>query len=177
MTTVSNRLRTTTDTTTSHELTFDTQTGEVLASQKVTIKKHTITTDVGTQCRFPIAARTPEGLLEILSVHDQWVNNLTVEADKLLDLLEIGEITAGAVKVFRQILLGLAGRNIWFGKLADIGTKREIGDLSRAGLIRVTRQGKTLPTKVTVHPWYGWRGDLSSRQSYIGDWIDIGIED
>ncbi|MBD1602314.1 hypothetical protein [Pseudomonas typographi] len=82
MTTVSNRLRTTIDTTTSHELTFDTQTGEVLASQKVTIKKHTITTDVGTQCRFPIAARTSEELLEILSVHDQWVNNLTVEADK-----------------------------------------------------------------------------------------------
>lgn len=176
MTTVSNRLRTTIDTTTSHELTFDTQTGEVLASQKVTIKKHTITTDVGTQCRFPIAARTSEELLEILSVHDQWVNNLTVEADKLLDLLETGEITAGAVKVFRQILLGLAGRNIWFGKLADIGTKREIGDLTRADLIRVTRQGKTLPTKVTVHPWYGWRGDLMSRQSYIGAWIGIASD-
>ena len=84
--------------------------------------------------------------LEILSVHDQWINNLTAEADKLLDLLGTEEITAGVVKVFRQILLGLAGRNIWFGKLADIGTKREIGDLTRAGLIDVTRQGKTLPT-------------------------------
>ena len=176
MTIVSNRLRTTKDTTTGHELIFDTQTGEVLESQKVTIKKHNITTDVGTQCRFPIAARTSEELLEILSVHDQWINNLTAEADKLLDLLGTGEITAGAVKVFRQILLGLAGRNIWFGKLADIGTKREIGDLTRADLIRVTRQGKTLPTKVTVHPWYGWRGDLMSRQSYIGAWIGIASD-
>lgn len=177
MATVSNRLRTTTDTTTSHELTFDTQTGEVLASRKVIINKHSITIDVGKQCRHPVDARNSEELAEILSVHDHWADNLTVEADKLLDLLETGEITAGAIKLFRQILLGLAGRNIWFGKLADIGTKREIGDLSRAGLIRVTRQGKTLPTKVTVHPWYGWRGDLTSRQSYIGDWIDIGIED
>ena len=177
MTTVSNRLRTITDTTTSHELTFDTQTGEVLASRKVIINKHSITTDVGKQCRYPVDARNSEELAEILSVHDHWADNLTVEADKLLDLLETGEITAGAVRLFRQILLGLAGRNIWFGKLADIGTKREIGDLSRAGLIHVTRQGKTLPTKVTVHPWYGWRGDLTSRQSYIGDWIDIGIED
>lgn len=177
MATVSNRLRTTTDTTTSHELTFDTQTGEVLASRKVIINKHSITIDVGKQCRHPVDGRNSEELAEILSVHDHWADNLTVEADKLLDLLETGEITAGAIKLFRQILLGLAGRNIWFGKLADIGTKREIGDLSRAGLIRVTRQGKTLPTKVTVHPWYGWRGDLTSRQSYIGDWIDIGIED
>ncbi|MEO8645168.1 hypothetical protein [Pseudomonas sp.] len=176
MTIVSNRLRTITDTTTSHELTFDTQTGEVLASQKVSVKKHTITTDVGAQCRFPIAARTSEELLEIISVHDQWINNLTVEADKLLDLLESAEITAGAVKLFRQILLGLAGRNIWFGKLADIGTKREVGDLARAGLIHVTRQGKTLPTKVVVHPWYGWRGDLTSRQSYIGAWIRVASE-
>ena len=82
----------------------------------------------------------------------------------------------GAVKVFRQILLGLAGRNIWFGKLADIGTKREIGDLTRADLIRVIRQGKTMPTKVTVHPWYGWRGDRMSRQSYIGAWIGIASD-
>lgn len=177
MTTVQNIIKTTLDTRTGHGLTFDIRTGEILESQKVTIKKHAITTDVGTQCRFPIAARTSEELLEILSVHDQWINNLIVESDKLLDLLETGEITAGAVKVFRQILLGLAGRNVWFGKLADIGTKREIGDLTRAGLIRVTRQGKTLPTKVAVHPWYGWRGDLMSRQSYIGDWIGIGSGD
>ncbi|MBU0807798.1 MAG: hypothetical protein KKB36_08145 [Gammaproteobacteria bacterium] len=176
MTIVSNRLRIITDTTSSHELAFDTQTGEVLASQKVTVKKHTITTDVGTQCRYPVDARTFEELLEILSVHDRWTDNLNVEADKLLDLLEKGTITAGAVKVFRLILHGLAGRNIWFGKLADMGTKREIGDLSRADLIRVTRQGKTLPTKVTVHPWYGWRGDLMSRQSYIGSWIGIADE-
>lgn len=176
MTAVLDRLRTIIDTTTSHELTFDTHTGEVLASRKVTIKKHTITTDVGKQCRHPVDARTFEELAEILSVHDHWAENLIVEADKLLDLLETGEITAGAVKVFRQILLGLAGRNIWFGKLADIGTKREIGDLARAGLILVTRQGKTLPTKVVVHPWYGWRGDLMSRQSYIGAWIRVASE-
>ena len=177
MTNVQNNIKTTLDAQTGHELTFYIRSGEILASRKVIVKKHTITTDVGKQCRHPVNARTSEELLEILSVHDHWADNLTIEADKLLDLLETGVITAGAVKLFRQILLGLAGRNIWFGKLADIGTKREIGDLSRAGLIRVTRQGKTLPTKVTVHPWYGWRGDLTSRQSYIGDWIDIGIED
>ena len=121
-----------------------------------------------------ITGQIEQGLLALVCADR---GDSEVEADKLLDLLETGVITAGAVKLFRQILLGLAGRNIWFGKLADIGTKREIGDLSRAGLIRVTRQGKTLPTKVTVHPWYGWRGDLTSRQSYIGDWTDIGIED
>ncbi|WP_095055538.1 hypothetical protein [Pseudomonas sp. Irchel s3b2] len=176
MTIISNRLKTTIDITTEQELTFDTHTGEVLVSRKEIIKRHRVTTDVGKQCRHPVDARNFEELAEILSVHDHWADNLTVEADKLLDLLETGKITAGAVRLFRQILLGLAGRNIWFGKLADIGTKREIGDLSQAGLIRVIRQGKTLPTKVTVHPWYGWRGDLASRQSYIGDWIG-GIED
>lgn len=176
MTTVQNLIKTTLDTQSGHELTFDIRSGEILASQKVTVNKHTITTDVGTQCRYPVAARTSEELLEILSVHDHWIDNLSFEADKLLDLLETGEITAGAVKVFRQILLGLAGRNIWFGKLADIGTKREIGDLTRADLIRVTRQGKTMPTKVTVHPWYGWRGDRMSWQSYIGAWICIASD-
>lgn len=176
MTTVSNRLRSTIDTITGHELTFDSQTGEVLASRKVIIKKHSISTDVGKQCRYPVDARNLEELVEILSVHDQWSDNLTVEAEKLLDLLESELITTGALKLFRQILCGLAGRNIWFGKLTDIGSKREIGDLSRAGLIRVTRQGRSLPTKVAVHPWYGWRGDLTSRQSYIGSWIKIAAE-
>lgn len=175
MTTVSNRLRTITDTITGHELTFDIQTGEVLLCRKAILKKHSITTDVGQQCRYPVDARNSEELAEVLSVHDQWTDSLIAEADKLLDLLETGVITAGAVKVFRQILLGLAGRNIWFGKLAEIGTKREVGDLSRAGLIRVIRQGKSFPTKVTVHPWYGWRGDLTSRQSYIDGWIDISV--
>lgn len=41
--TISNRLRTT-----SHELTFDTQAGEALASRKAAIKKHSIITDGGT---------------------------------------------------------------------------------------------------------------------------------
>lgn len=177
MTIVSDRLKTIIDTCTGHELTFDSQTGEVLASRKVIIKRSTVTTDVGKQCRHPVNARTTEELAEILSVFDHWADNLIVESDKLLDLLETGETTIGALRLFRRILLGLAGRNIWFGKLADFGTKREIGDLSRAGLIQVVRQGKTLPTKVTVHPWYGWRGDLIARQAYIGDWIGIGSED
>lgn len=177
MTTVSNRLKTTIDTTAERELTFDTHTGEVLVSRKEIIKKHSITTDVGKQCRYPVDARTFEELAEILSVHDRWADNLTIEPDKLLDLLETGTVTAGAIKLLRHLINGLAGRNIWFGKLADIGSKREIGDLSRAGLIRVIRQGKTLPTKVIVHPWYGWRGDLAGRQAYIGNWIGIGIED
>jgi hypothetical protein len=176
MTTFSNRLKTITDFTAEQELTFDTHTGEVLASRKEIIKRHRVTIDVGRQCRYPADARTSEELAEILSVHDHWADNLIVEADKLLDLLEAGAISAGAIKLFRQILLGLAGRNIWFGKLADIGTKREIGDLTRADLIRVIRQGKTMPTKVIVHPWYGWRGDLMSRQSYIGAWICIASD-
>ncbi|MGI4836487.1 MAG: hypothetical protein ACRYF9_02595 [Janthinobacterium lividum] len=176
MTTVSNRLRSTTDTFTGHELTFDIRTGEVLASRTVIINKHSISTDVGKQCRYPVDARNSEELVEILSVHDRWSDSLTVEAEKLLDLLESGHISVGALKLFRKILCRLAGRNIWFGKLTEIGSKREIGDLSRAGLIRVTRQGKTLPTKVAVHPWYGWRGDLSSRQSYIGGWIKTTSE-
>lgn len=176
MTTVSNRLKTTIDITAEQELTFDTHTGEVLVSRKEFIKRHRVATDVGKQCRHPVDARTSEELAEILSVHDHWSDNLTVEPDKLLDLLEAGVISAGAIKLFRQILLGLAGRNIWFGKLADMGTKREIGDLTRADLIRVIRQGKTMPTKVTVHPWYGWRGDRMSRQSYIGAWICIASD-
>lgn len=176
MTTVSNRLKTTTDSAAKQELTFDTHTGEVLLSRKEIIKRYEVTTDVGKQCRCPVDARTSEELAEILSVHDHWADNLTIEPDKLLDLLEAGAVSAGAIKLFRQILLGLAGRNIWFGKLADMGTKREIGDLTRADLIRVIRQGKTMPTKVTVHPWYGWRGDRMSRQSYIGSWICIASD-
>ena len=176
MTTVSNRLKTTADSAAKQELTFDTHTGEVLLSRKEIIKRYRVTTDVGKQCRYPVDARTSEELAEILSVHDHWADNLTIEPDKLLDLLEAGAVSAGAIKLFRQILLGLAGRNIWFGKLADMGTKREIGDLTRADLIRVIRQGKTMPTKVTVHPWYGWRGDRMSRQSYIGSWICIASD-
>lgn len=80
---------------------------------------------------MPIAARTSKELIEFFSVYDSGSTILTVEADKLLDLLETGEITAGAVKAFRQILLRLAGRNIWFCKLANIGTKREVGVDSR----------------------------------------------
>jgi hypothetical protein len=177
MTAVSDRLRTTTDTTTGHELTFDTQTGEVLASRKVNIKKHTITTDVGKHCRHPVDARTFEELSEILSVHDHWADNLTVEADKLLDLLETGQVSSGAIKVFRKILAGLSGRNLWFGRLADLGTKREVADLNRIGLIRVVKQGPTMPTKVLVHPWYGWRGDFSVREMYLGKWLSTGSGD
>ncbi|WGK91260.1 hypothetical protein [Pseudomonas migulae] len=177
MTVVSDRLRTTIDSTTGLELTSDTQTGEVLASRKITIKKHTITADVGKQCRHPVDARTSEELAEILSVHDHWADNLLVESDKLLDLLDAGEISPGAIKVFRNILVELAGRNLWFGRLADLGTKREVADLNKIGLIRVVKQGPTLPTKVLVHPWYGWRGDLSARQIYLGQWLRIGAGD
>lgn len=176
MTAISNRLKTTNDVATGHQITFDTYTGEILVSQKEVIKRYKVTSDVGSQCRYPVDARTSEELTGILSVHDHWADNLTVEPEKLLDLLETGAISVGAIKLFRQILLGLAGRNIWFGKLGDVGTKREIGDLTGAGLIRVIRQGKTMPTKVTVHPWYGWRGDRMSRQAYIGDWICIASD-
>ena len=87
MTTVQNNIKTTLDAQTGHELTFDIRSGEILASRKVTVKKHSITTDVGKQCRYPVDARNSEELAEILSVHDHWADNLIVEADKLLDLL------------------------------------------------------------------------------------------
>lgn len=103
MTTVSNLLKTTIDTTTGHELTFDTYTGEILVSQKKIIKRYSVTTDVGEQCRYPVHARTSEELAEILSVHDLWADSLTIEPDKLLDLLEAGAVSAGAIKLFRQM--------------------------------------------------------------------------
>ncbi|MCY1280793.1 hypothetical protein D9M68_343550 [compost metagenome] len=173
------RIKTVIDHDANKELTFDTATGELLAVRKAPqLRTHKITVDVGTQCRHPIAARTAEELFEILSVHDQWLGQLIVESDRLLDLMESGVASAGAVSAFRQILKGLAGRNFWFGRLADVGTRREVAELAEAGLIRITQQGgKTLPTKIAVHPWYGWRGDRSVRQAHLNGWLGLACGD
>ncbi|GGJ88437.1 hypothetical protein [Pseudomonas matsuisoli] len=177
MTSASHRIKTSTDQLASlpQELTFDTLTGELLAQRTIPFRTHRVLHYVGTACRFPCDARTREELTETLSVHDQWRDNLIVESDRLLDLLDSGRVSGGAVAMFRRILLGLAGRNLWFGSISDVGTKREAYELVNADLITVTKQGRTLPTKVRIHPWYGWRGDLMAREPLLRQWVGVAL--
>lgn len=157
-------------------LRVDSSTGEVLGDL---VPKHIVELKQGSDTVFPAQAKSVTQLARAVSVHDQWSTNLVYYADRVLDLLDQG-VSSEAVRIFKHICPKLEGRNIWFGQLKELGDelgqanitqRRAVAELKAANLMRVEKQGRGQPSRVLVHPWYGFRGDRSLQDQYIKDWI------
>ncbi len=160
------------------------ETGEIVISlkrqsEKASVVKHWVRSDVGVDTRFPCDAREPEELKEAVAVHDRWGNLPNVNHYGILNLLDMG-ISKDAVRVFTHFAENLVSRNYWFGRLDDLDgslglatrtRKRAVADLVEAGLLLVETQGKALPTRVTVHPWYSCRGDCMGMEPALAAWL------
>ncbi|MGP0148142.1 hypothetical protein [Pseudomonas oryzihabitans] len=153
----------------------DNKTGEQLGDP---VHKHTIKLDQGGDTVFPAQAKSATQLARAVSVHDQWSTQLMYYSDRVLDLLDQG-VSSEAVRIFKRLCGSLEGRNIWFGQLKELGdelglagrtAERAVAELKAANLIRVEKQGRGQPSRVLVHPWYGFRGDRSLQDQYIKDW-------
>ncbi|WP_313337995.1 hypothetical protein [Stutzerimonas nitrititolerans] len=160
-------------------------TGEITLSIKTASKETLVRRDVkcyvGIDTRFPGEARDAEELMEALSVHDHWGNQLHFEAYNVLQLLDVG-ISGDAVRIFTFIAERLAGRNYWYGRLEDLDDqlglsertrKRAVKELVDANLMQVDPQGRGRPTKVSVHPWYAYRGDIAGIEPALKDWVAL----
>ncbi|KTT37012.1 hypothetical protein SB18R_13270 [Pseudomonas oryzihabitans] len=156
----------------------DTETGELRNYAPAVIRTHTVELDQGSDTVFPAQAKSATQLARAVSVHDQWSTNLVYYADRVIDLLDQG-VSGEAVRILKHICPKLEGRNIWFGQLKELGeelglagrtTERAVAELKAANLIRVEKQGRGQPSRVLVHPWYGFRGDRSLQDQYIKDW-------
>lgn len=154
------------------------ETGEVLSKPSLPVPVDD--RYVGVDTVTPWEARTAKELQEALSVHDRWLDKCTVEHERLVELLSNGA-SGDAVCILSRLASGLAGRNVWFGKLADVyaaagipqrNGKRALQELDAAGLIEMQQQGtRHRLSKIAIHPWYGWCGSFGWREEYCKDWV------
>jgi DNA-binding transcriptional ArsR family regulator len=124
-------------------------------------------------------ARDDEELWRAVQTFDWWIDRLVYDADKILSLLDTG-LSDKAVRVFKHLACGLSARNIWFGSIAELsealGTpqrnvERALADLERHRLIERKHQGRYWPMKISLHPWYAWKGDLQARDQALQQWV------
>lgn len=167
-----------------HHYVVDPKTGEVISSSKPLPKKppkpHVIVY-VGTDTRWPSMARDADELLDAVRSFDRWLDHHYVSGLKLLDLLDTA-VTASAVRVMRYLAENITARNHWFGRIADLAAKldtpprtieRCLTELVSKNLLRRQLHGKSWPVRISVHPWYAWRGDLLSRDAAIASWVGL----
>ncbi len=156
-------------------------TGEIIHSSR-RLPRHRAQPDVkayvGEETKWPVEARDADELRESIRHFDYWIDALYLDERKLLDLLE-GTTTAGAVRLLRHFAENLAGRNYWFGHIGELSAvlampdrsvQRGLKELVDNNLIKRTAQGKNWPTKVCIHPWIAWRGDLQARNDALARW-------
>lgn len=156
----------------------DPDTGELLNADIKQPRRREVSQDVGTDTAFPIDCTHSESLQNAASVHDAYADSPVFYADRVLDLLEFN-ISNNAVRLLKSLCQNVAGRNVWFGSICDLGKslglsqraiERASAELAAHSLIRVEKLGRDRETKVRVHPWYGFRGDRSVQDQYIKDW-------
>ncbi|MBK3874001.1 hypothetical protein [Stutzerimonas frequens] len=160
------------------------ETGEIVISikrrsAKASVVPHWVKLDVGVDTCFPCDAREPQELKEAAAVHDRWGNLPNVNHYGITHLLDMG-VSRDAVRAFTHFAECLVSRNYWFGKLDDLDDsldlatrtrKRAVAELVEAGLLLVETQGKALPTRVAVHPWYSYRGDCKGLEPALAAWL------
>lgn len=163
--------------------TVDFRTGEILASSDPLPRTpprpvHTSKT-VGIDTPWPCMARDEDELREAIQPFDHWLDRHYLEEANLLGLLRTG-ITGSAIRLLQHLAEQLSGHNYWFGKLKNLSVqlglsertvRAALAELERAGLIERTTQGKSWPTRIRIHPWYAWRGDLFDRKRALGEWV------
>jgi len=136
---------------------------------------------VGVDTRWPSEARNAEELQAATAPYDWWSDKQYVSGAKFLDLLD-NQVSPNAVRLLRHLAMNLAGRNHWFGKMADLERaiglptrtlERALQELSSINVVRRRNNGRAWPTRLSVHPWYAWKGDLLGRDDAYAEWLDI----
>ncbi|WP_431700580.1 hypothetical protein [Pseudomonas sp. BR20] len=136
---------------------------------------------VGLDTKFPTQARDNEELSEALATFDTWLDNKYFSATKAIELLASGA-SGTAVCTLSHLAQNLSGRNYWFGRIEDLAqaldtpqrsVERALKDLENMNVVKRKTQGRQWPTRITVHPWYAWRGDLQGRDAAYSDWLGI----
>jgi DNA-binding transcriptional ArsR family regulator len=134
---------------------------------------------VGKDTTWPSEARDADELVEATKAYDWWPDSLSIRYDSILDLLDSG-IGSKAVQTFRFLAQHLTGRNHWFGTLAELAEglnmqrrtlERALEELELQRLISRKAQGKHWPLRISLHPWYAWKGDFSGRDHALQQWV------
>lgn len=140
---------------------------------------------VGLDTKFPAQARDNEELGEALAPFDTWLDNKYFSATKAIELLAAGA-SGTAVCTLSHLAQNLSGRNYWFGRIEDLAkaldtpqrsVERALKDLESMNIVKRKTQGRQWPTRIAVHPWYAWRGDLQGRDIAYSDWLGISPAD
>ncbi|MGB4072785.1 hypothetical protein [Pseudomonas sp.] len=163
-------------------------TGEVIHSTKKLPRRRvvrTVSVAVGIDTKWPSDARDADELRAATMPFDLWPDEQYLSVNKLLDLLD-AQVSANAVRVLRYVAQNLTARNHWFGTLDDLAAaiqlpkrtlERSLNELTTINALRLRRQGKTWPTRICVHPWLAWRGDLQFRDDAWLSWVGIRAAD
>lgn len=156
-------------------------TGEIIHSTRKLPRyraQANVTAYVGKDTKWPAEARDAEELRKSVLPFDHWLDAHYLDERKLLDLLGT-TVSVGAIRLLRHFAEHLAGRNYWFGHIGELSAvlampdrsiQRSLKELVDNKLITRTAQGKNWPTKVSVHPWIAWRGDLQARNDALARW-------
>lgn len=133
---------------------------------------------VGITTPWPASARDEDELCRAVESFDWWKDQLMVNANNILQLLNVG-LSDKAVRVFHHLALAISGRNVWFGSVAGLTeslgipqrtVERALTELEQWQLIERKHQGRHWPLKIRLHPWYAWRGDRLIRGQALKEW-------
>lgn len=133
---------------------------------------------VGIDTRFPSEAREAAELIEATEVHDPFLKNLTVDYQKLFELMDHGKPVTETM-VFRYLCEHLTAWNCWIGSMDQLAkafpqlSQRSLFCILKNledGLIRRTSKGSRGPSIIRVHPWYAFRGATYIRDELLARW-------
>ncbi|WP_285960560.1 hypothetical protein [Pseudomonas tohonis] len=167
-----------------HSYFVDAATGEVIYASR-TLPKHRkvrrVDVEVGVGTRWPSEARDATELYEATSLFDLWQSEHYVNGGKLLDLLGHG-VSSNAIRLLRHLADNITARNYWFGRISDLAQtlqmptrslERAMQELTSINAVKRKTQGRNWPTRISVHPWYAWRGDLMPRDPAYAEWVGL----
>lgn len=165
-----------------HSYFVDAITGEIIHSTRK-LPRHRVVRSVdvyvGTDTRWPSEARDADELHKATEPFDWWPDQHYVNRDKFLDLLD-RHVSSNAVRLLRHIAENLSGWNHWFGRMEEIAEalqmptrtlERAMQELSTINAIQRKPQGRTWPVRISIHPWFAWKGDLLGRDNAYAKWI------
>lgn len=167
-----------------HSYFVDTATGEIFHATRKLPRHRTVRSIevyVGVDTRWPSEARDAEELHQATAPYDWWSDKHYACRDKILDLLD-KQTSSNAVRLLRHLTVNLAGRNYWFGTMADLEhalqmptrtLERALQELSTINAIKRKTHGRTWPIRISVHPWFAWKGDLQGRDAAHAEWLRI----
>jgi hypothetical protein len=162
----------------------DALTGEIIdqalnkPAEAVKVATNAVDKYVGIDTRFPSEARDAAELIEATEVHDPFLKNLSVDYQKLFELMDHGKPVSETM-IFRYLCEHLTAWNCWIGSMDELAkafpqlSQRSLFAILKNledGLIRRTSKGSRGPSIIRVCPWYAFRGATYIRDELLARW-------